>query len=124
MLVAVGSLAMAPMPTGKGQPLQREEAVVDIPEQVQLLGVFLKGRYLIVHDDSRMAQGGDCTYVYTQEKGKPNKLVVSFHCTPVARETSDHFVVRTARISNALDTRRVTEIQFAGSNEAHRIPTD
>jgi hypothetical protein len=124
MFGTVGLLAIAPLPGGKGQALQKEVAFVEFPQQVRLLGVFLKGSYLIVHDDSRMAQGGDCLYVYKRENGKPDKLVESYHCTPVARKKADQFTVRMARVSNLVETREIREIQFAGSSEAHQVPTE
>jgi hypothetical protein len=111
-------------PTGATQATNRETALVDFPQQVKLLGVFLKGEYLIVHDDASMAQGGDCTFVYSRREGQPDKLVASFHCTPVARNNADHFVVRTARLSGLIETPEIREIQFAGSNEGHQVPTE
>jgi hypothetical protein len=52
--------------------------VVEFRGNVRLLGVFLQGQYLVVHDHDLMARGEDCTYVYKLEPGKPDKLVVSF----------------------------------------------
>ena len=124
LLGTVGLIGIAPLPIGKGQAPQKEVAFVEFPNQVKLLGVFLKGNYLVVHDDTRMALGEDCTYVYSRKENQPDKLVVSFHCIPVAREKSEHFTVRTARISYLIPTREVREIQFAGSSEAHQIPSE
>jgi hypothetical protein len=107
-------------PAAKADSPHRESAVVEFPDQVKLLGVFLKGQYLIVHDDEMMARGDDCTYVYSLKAGRQDKLIVSFHCTPVAREKAEQFTVRTSRLSPApLD--EVREIQFAGSSEAHQL---
>lgn len=101
-----------------------EVAIVDFPEQVKLLGVFLKGQYLFVHDDARMARGEACTYVYTLKDGKPDKLVVSFHFTPVERQMASRFVVKTILRSKMMAIREVTEIQFPGSSEARIVPTN
>lgn len=107
-------------PTAKADSPQGERAVVEFPNQVKLLGVLLKGQYLFVHDDEMMAQGDDCTYVYSLKAGKPDKLMVSFHCTPVARAKAAQFTVRTSRLSpSPID--EVREIQFAGSSEAHQL---
>lgn len=121
-LVAFSSSALSP--TGKTQALHREVAVVDFPQQVKLLGVFLRGEYLIVHDHESMAHGEDCTYIYSRTAGKPDKLVASFHCVPVERKNADRFTVRTARVSGLIETPEITEIQFAGSSEAHQVPTE
>jgi hypothetical protein len=90
-------------------------------KQVKLLSVFLKGQYLIVHDDQRMAAGEDCTYVYSIKAGKPDKLKVSFHCLPVTREKAEKFTVRTALQSPHMMIHEVREFQFAGGSEAHQV---
>ena len=125
LILAVCVIALsstAPVPTASAGATHKEVAVVDFPEQVKLLGVFLKGQYLFVHDDALMSRGGACTYVYTLKDGKPDKLMVSFHCTPVERQTADHFVVKTILRSKLMAIREVTEIQFRGSSEAHLVP--
>ena len=118
--MALGSAALVPMVSA--EVTHKEVAVVNFPDQVKLLGVFLKGQYLFVHDDARMARGEDCTYVYTMKDGKADKLVVSFHCTPVMRKTADRFIVKIVLRLNVLAVREVTEIQFPGSSEAHLVP--
>lgn len=124
MLGAVGLIGSAPLPTGKAQAPQKEVAFVEFPDQVKLLGVFLRGQYVILHDHERMARGENCTYVYSRKAGQPDKLVASFHCVPVARKKAEHFTVRTSRFSNLIPIPEVREIQFAGSSEAHQVPTD
>jgi hypothetical protein len=96
-----------------------ESAVVEFNDTVRLLNVFLKGRYLIVHDDSKMAAGEPCLSVY--EGRDQDRLVVAFHCIPVERPKADHFrVVATPRSWFAIP--EVLEIQFAGSTKAHKVP--
>lgn len=95
-----------------------ERATIEFTETVKLLDVFLKGEYLILHDEDKMAKGEDCTYVY-DAKGK---LVVSFHCTPVERPKADRFRVVTARSVISNGPAEIKEIQFAGSTEAHLVP--
>lgn len=70
------------LPSNSGKALAAhadEMAVVEFRDQVKLLGVFLKGEYLIIHDHEKMASGQDCTYVYRLTNGKRGELVVSFH---------------------------------------------
>jgi hypothetical protein len=95
-----------------------ERATIEFTQTVKLLDVFLKGEYLIVHDEDKMAKGENCTYVY-DAKGK---LVVSFHCTPVERPKADRFRVVTARSVMSNGPAEIKEIQFAGSTEAHLVP--
>ena len=79
------------------------------------MGVMLRGEYLFVHDDEKMAKGLDCTYVYDSA----GKLVVSFHCEPIERAKTDQFKVLVTTKGNLLE---IEEYQFAGSTEAHRVP--
>jgi len=100
-------------------PVPKERATVEFTQTVKLGAALLKGNYYIVHDDERMAKGEDCTYVY-DAKGK---LVVSFHCTPVDRPKSNTFRVLTTQRNLAYGPPEVVEIQFAGSTEAHQVPS-
>ena len=115
---SIGGRSMPHIATAADHP-HREQAVVEFKGNVRLMGVFLNGQYMIVHDHDLMARGEDCTYVYKLEPGKPDKLVVSFHCIPVARQTTDHFTIRTSLFSRELMIYDVREIQFAGSSEGH-----
>lgn len=117
---AVGSLA------GAAQP-GKEMAVVEIPDKTKLLKATLQGKYILVHDDEKMARGEPCFYVFEysqdpagQPEVKPDKLVVSFHCEPVQREKANHVVLTYGMASATLFELR--EIQFAGSSEGHRVP--
>ena len=108
-------------------PPGKEMAVVDIPDKTLLLRTTLLGRYIFVHDDSKMAKGEPCLYVYEysedqagQPEVKPEKLVLSFHCLPVGRPKSDQMVL-TYGMATA-DLIALREIQFAGSVEGHRVP--
>lgn len=95
-----------------------ERATVEFTETVKLLDVLLRGQYLIVHDEDRMAKGEDCTYIYDRS----GKLVVSFHCTPIERPKAKSFRVVTSRLNFAYGPPEIKEIQFAGSTEAHQVP--
>ena len=110
--------------TAKAPAPHKESAVVEFNHQVKLLGVFLKGRYLVVHDDEMMARGEACTFVYSLEGDRQDKLVLSFHCTPVARTKAESFTMRTVSLLPSLAIDEVREIQFAGSREGHLVPSN
>ena len=99
---------------------RKERATVTFSQPVTLMGVNLKGEYLFVHDDAAMVRGESCTYVYKGTAEVPNKLVVSFHCTPVQRIVAAKFTVRTMLTGPGQS--EVSEFQFAGSSEAHLVP--
>jgi hypothetical protein len=99
--------------------LQRAEMNFALP--VELMGVTLKGDYLFVHDDQAMARGEACTFVYKGHNEEPKNIVVTFHCVPAARNQVAHFTVRTS--INEMGQIEITEYQFAGSAEAHLVPT-
>jgi hypothetical protein len=101
----------------KTEPKKNDRATIEFTQTVKLLNVFLKGEYVVVHDEDRMAKGENCTYIYD----KSGKLIVSFHCTPVERKKADAFRVVTARLE-ASGLSEIKEIQFAGSTEAHLVP--
>jgi hypothetical protein len=98
-----------------------EKAVVQFNEPVKLLNVMLKGEYLFVHDEEKMARGEACTYVYTHNKGKQGDLVVSFHCIPVARDKTDNFLV-VVTMQPGTNLSQIEEYRFAGSSEGHGVP--
>lgn len=95
-----------------------QRATVEFNEPVKLLNVILKGQYLFVHDEEKMASGQDCTYVYDAS----GKLIVSFHCIPVERPKATGFRVLTVRVGPADGPKEMKEYQFYGSTEAHQIP--
>lgn len=99
----------------------REQALVEFTKQVKLLDVFLKGNYIVIHDEDRMAESGACLFVYRSENGKPGRLVVSYHCEPVTREPVDQFTVRLSNRSSMFDVPEIKEIQFAGSSRGHLV---
>jgi hypothetical protein len=100
------------------QAATEENAVVEFNDTVKLLNVFLRGKYRVVHDDSRMAEGQPCLSVYD---GKDlDRLVVAYHCTPIERPKTDRFrVVATPRAWFSVP--EVLEIQFPGSTTAHQV---
>ena len=123
LLIAASMLATLMLAIGvfaahtEAEVKKNERATIEFTQTVKLLNVVLKGEYLVIHDEEKMAKGEDCTYVY-DSKGK---LIVSFHCTPVERPKSDRFRVVTRRMDPS-GLNEVVEIQFAGSTEAHQVP--
>lgn len=98
---------------------KKERAVMNFNQPVKLMGVTLKGQYLVVHDDLAMARGEACTFVYKGSAEVQSKLVLSFHCTPAERAKVASFTFRTSSASGQTELR---EFQFAGSSEAHLVP--
>ncbi|MFL6216579.1 MAG: hypothetical protein ACJ74J_22035 [Blastocatellia bacterium] len=123
-LLLIGALLVvgAVSSSGVAGQAKMQKAVLQFNEPVKLLDVILKGEYIIVHDDERMARGEPCTYVYTRENGQQGKLVVSFHCEPVEREAADHFTVVVGGYDPATHLPEMLEYRFAGSAEGHRVP--
>lgn len=123
-LLAVVALSAMPLRTTTmaGGAGHKESAIVEFREQVTVMSVVLKGRYLIVHDDERMAAGEACTYIYETKTGAADKLVVSFHCTPIVRQKASEFTFRTA-MSPYSNVSELREFQFAGSTESHAVPS-
>ncbi|HLG17380.1 MAG TPA: hypothetical protein VJH03_23240 [Blastocatellia bacterium] len=107
---------------GSTNVFKKDQAVIQFTEPVKLLDVFLKGEYVFVHDDAKMAKGEPCTYVYKSLGGQQGKLVVSFHCVPIQRAKTDRFTVLITRTGTAFDVLELKEIQFAGSAEGHGVP--
>jgi hypothetical protein len=119
------ALVGQPLTTANGgvSPLHKEQAIVEFKTPVKLMHVILEGEYLFVHDEDKMQAGEACTYVYKSEGGIPGKLVISFHCIPVPRETVARFTARTSLVLTKPVIYELTEFQFAGSHEGHQVPT-
>jgi hypothetical protein len=100
---------------------KKEEAVVDFTDKTKVGKETLLGKYYFEHDDSRMARGEPCMYVYSYEGVKPGKLIVSFHCTPVERPRAKEVVLNVAMTSSR-ELYMLMEIQFAGSTKGHLVP--
>ena len=98
----------------------KRSATMRFDQPVVLHGVTLKGEYLFVHDDAAMQRGEACTYVYEGNSPRANKLVVSFHCTPVQRSKVSHFTIRSTQTAPGIT--ELQEFQFAGDTEGHAVP--
>jgi hypothetical protein len=82
---------------------------------------ILMGRYLIEHDDVRMAHGYPCTYIYSA--ADPRLPVVAFRCRHLARAASAQPTVVVRSVRNAIGMRELVAFQFAGEAGAHGVPT-
>lgn len=127
MMGSVGAIASALASFAAAAPPDREIEVANIPDKTKLLKATLQGKYIFVHDDSKMAKGEPCLYVYEYSEDqagrpevKPEKLVVSFHCEPIQREKVTQIVLTYGMINPELFELR--EIQFPGSTKGHRVP--
>lgn len=101
---------------------RRESAVVEFAQSVKLGGVLLRGEYLIVHDEEKMALGEPCTYVYSGRQANEKNLVVAFHCIHVERDRATAFKVTFAQRRPPYDLPEIKEFQFAGSKDGHQVP--
>ena len=89
--------------------------------QPTLIGrTIVQGRYVIEHDNNRMARGEPCTHVYAYDD--LTTPVAAFHCTHLERDRADQ---NTVTLATAADGRMkvLTEFQFAGESAAHGYPT-
>jgi hypothetical protein len=127
ILCAMGIIVGALASFVTGAPPGRDIEVANIPDKTKLLKATLQGKYIFVHDDSKMAKGEPCLYVYEYSEDpagrpevKPDKLVISFHCQPIQREKVNRIVLTYGMLSGELFELR--EIQFPGSTEGHRVP--
>ena len=114
------SSSLAPSVSTAASDAGKEQGVVQFNNPATLMGVTLKGEYLFVHSDAAMARGEACTFVYKGRAEIPDKLVVSFHCTPAARGRVDNFTVRSLLTSPGQN--KLREFQFSGSSKAHLVP--
>ena len=82
---------------------------------------LLQGRYVIEHDNDRMARGEPCTHIYAyNDRTKP---VVAFHCTHLERDRHGANTVVLVSIGDGT-MQQMTEFQFAGETSAHGVPSD
>ena len=124
MLLLIIALPMLPgltLAQRDTESATRDVAVFEFKDKTKLGEAILFGNYLFEHDDSRMARGEPCMYVYGYEGGKQGKLVVSFHCTPVERPKARTVIVSFV-MTNTPDVFLLKEIQFEGSTKGHLVP--
>ena len=101
-------------------PPVRQTAEVWFKRPVVVAGSILLGRYVIEHDNDRLARGEPCTHIYAyDDRTRP---VATFHCTHLERDRRDQNVVVLYTTSDGV-TQRLAEFQFAGETAAHGYPS-
>jgi hypothetical protein len=81
---------------------------------------ILQGRYVIEHDNDRMARGEPCTHLYRYNDQETP--VATFHCTHLERDRASQNVVVLTTTSDG-NMQRLSEFQFAGERFAHGYPS-
>ena len=99
----------------------REVVVVELTDKIKIQDQILQGSYIFEHDESRMAKGEPCMFIYTNNKGKIGDKVTAFHCTPVQRTLVKNVVISVAMTSEP-DVWKLKEIQFPGTTKGHLVP--
>lgn len=106
---------------GLGLPVKPEvqTLVVTFREPVRVTGAILMGRYVIQHDDARMARGEPCTYIF--EAAERRMPLITFHCTHLERQPSETATV-VLRPGKDNGMKQLAEFQFAGDDASHGAP--
>ena len=106
---------------GLGFPVKPEvqTLVVTFREPVRVTGAILMGRYVIQHDDARMARGEPCTYIF--EAAERRMPLITFHCTHLERQPSETAIV-VLRPGKDSGMKQLAEFQFAGDDASHGAP--
>jgi hypothetical protein len=102
-------------------PPVRQVAEVWFTRPTLIGRAMVQGRYIIEHDNDRMARGEPCTHVYAfDDKTKP---VATFHCTHLERDRAgENLVVLVTDPVTGM--KRLVEFQFAGETASHGYPTE
>lgn len=120
LVATLGPAAVATTGDPGVPPLQ--QAIVNFAHPTRVATEILRGRYLVVHDDAKMARGEPCTSFYPLETPRdPHEAAVSFTCVPHMRPSVDRFTIATDWDA-ALKVYTLTEYQFAGETEGHGVP--
>jgi len=116
-------LAMLPLdndPQLFPAPPVRQSTEVWFQRPVRVGRNILQGRYVIEHDNDRMARGEPCTHIYAyNDRTKP---VVAFHCTHLERDRNGTNTAVLATIGDGT-MQQLLEFQFAGEHAAHGVPS-
>ena len=88
--------------------------------QPTLIGrTIVQGRYVIEHDNDRMARGAPCTHIYAYNDQQTP--VATFHCTHLERERADDNLL-VLITDPATGMKRLVEFQFRGETASHGYP--
>ena len=102
-------------------PPARQLTEVWFQRPVFVGGHILQGRYVIEHDNDRMARGEPCTHIYAYDNQK--LPVVRFHCTHLERGRAGENIAVLVSLSDGT-MQKLLEFQFAGETAAHGVPTE
>jgi hypothetical protein len=100
-------------------PPVRQMAEVWFHRPVLVGRSILQGRYVIEHDNDRMARGEPCTHIYAYDNR--DKPVATFTCTHLERDRATQNLV--VLVTGVAGMQKLTEFQFAGETAAHGYPT-
>jgi len=116
-------LAPGPITMSGDRPV-RQWGVTYLSELTLVASTVAERPVVFVHDEAKMARGEPCTSVrvFDRQRG-PAEEIVSFHCIPVPRGAVGQFTIRTRPHADGGAGCILTEYQFAGDTEGHRVPT-
>lgn len=100
-------------------PPVRQAAEVRFSHPTLIGRTIVQGRYVIEHDNDRMARGEPCTHVYAYEDQK--NPVATFHCTHLERPRANQNIVVLTTAPDGM-TKVLSEFQFAGESASHGYP--
>ena len=89
----------------------RESMVVWFNRPVKVGDRILFGKYVIEHDNARMARGEPCTYIYAAEDRR--LPVVAFHCEHLDRPRGERASVIVRPLGEPNGMQAFREFQFA-----------
>ncbi len=102
-------------------PPVRQVTEVWFHRPVRVGSHILQGRYVIEHDNDRMARGQPCTHIYAYNNQRVP--VVVFHCTHLERGRTGANIAVLASIGDG-NMQQLLEFQFAGETAAHGVPSE
>ena len=113
---------MQPDPQLAPAPPARQVAEVWFHRPVIVGRAILQGRYVIEHDNDRMARGEPCTHIYAYDDYADGDLMkpVAFHCTHLDRARAGQNTVVLVSASDGMQV--LTEFQFAGETASQGYP--
>ena len=100
----------------------RQSVVVWFQRPTKVGDRILLGRYIIEHDNDRMARGEPCTHIYNAADAR--LPVVAFHCTHLTRPRTDKNVVELRSLGDPSGMQVMTAFTFSGETAGHGVPTE
>ena len=119
---AIVMLAAAPVVARQPEPRpSRETITVSFTKPVLVGDRVLLGKYVIEHDNYRMATGRPCTHIYAASDMR--LPVVAFRCTHLIQAVGPRPSVTLRSLDEPNGMSRLTAFQFAGEHGAHGVPS-